>query len=274
MLVTLGQAFADSPGTVLQKLAETILSVLRCGLAGISLMTEDGKRFYWPAIAGAWTPHIGGGTPRFRSVRRRARSQHAAVVQASGAVYTYIRPVTPPIEEALLVPFHVKGKTVGTIRAIAHNDRRKFDNEDLRQLSSLGRCAASAYQARRRRRPWKSTATPAGLAAIVDSSDDAIVGKTLNGVITSWNLGRRKIFGYTAAEAVDENITLIIPAERRAEEEDVLAHFRAGRSGSLRDHMHQTKDGRRINISLTISPIRNGAGKSSARPRLRGHHLE
>jgi PAS domain S-box-containing protein len=149
-LVALSQALADSPLTVLQKLAETILETFHAGSAGVSLLTKEdgGKHFYWPAIAGVWKPHIGGGTPRdfgpcgdvldrnspllFRHLERR---------------YTYFLPVTPAVAECLLVPFNVEGKAVGTIWAISHDDRRKFDNEDLRQLLSLGRFASSAYQA-------------------------------------------------------------------------------------------------------------------------------
>ena len=63
-LTTLAQALADSPTTILQKLADVLLEVLRADSAGISLLTEDRKSFYWPAIAGAWQPHLGGGTPR------------------------------------------------------------------------------------------------------------------------------------------------------------------------------------------------------------------
>src|SRR5258706_15529140 len=62
-LVALAQALADSPRTILQTLADTILEVLKAGSAGISLVTEDGTRFYWPAIAGMWKSYIGGGTP-------------------------------------------------------------------------------------------------------------------------------------------------------------------------------------------------------------------
>ena len=62
-LVALAQAMADSPRTILQTLADTILEVFKCDSAGISLLTKDEKRFYWPAIAGVWRPHIGGGTP-------------------------------------------------------------------------------------------------------------------------------------------------------------------------------------------------------------------
>ena len=99
------------------------------------------------------------------------------------------------------------------------------------------------------------------LAAIVESSDDAIISKTLDGIITSWNRGAENIFGYTAAEAVGQSITLIIPLERRAEEDDVLAHLRRGEKVDHFETERQTKDGRRLNISLTISPIKDSTGR-------------
>ena len=147
-LAMLVEALADSPRTILQTLADTILEVFQVGSAGISLLTRDEKSFVWPAIAGAWQAHIGGGTPRdfgpcgdvldhntpllFKHVERR---------------YAYFLPMTALAEECLLIPFYVKGKAVGTIWAIAHDDRRKFDAEDLRQLETLGRFASAAYQA-------------------------------------------------------------------------------------------------------------------------------
>ena len=98
------------------------------------------------------------------------------------------------------------------------------------------------------------------LAAIVDSSDDAIVSKTLDGVITSWNRGAEKLFGYTAAEAIGQHIFLIIPEDRRPEEEDVLARLRRGEKIDHFETVRQTKDGRLIPISLTVSPIRDAEG--------------
>jgi PAS domain S-box-containing protein len=99
------------------------------------------------------------------------------------------------------------------------------------------------------------------LAAIVNSSDDAIVGKTLDGVITSWNPGAERIFGYSAAEAVGQHILLIIPEERRAEEDMVLSRLRNGEKIDHFETVRRTKDGRRIPVSLTVSPIRDSKGR-------------
>ena len=147
-LVALAQALADSPRSVLQTLAETILDALRAGSAGISLLTTDETRFHWPAIAGAWRPHIGGGTPRdfgpCGDVLDRNAPQLFTHIERR---YPYFLPVTPLVEECLLVPFHVAGKAVGTIWAVAHDTRRKFDAEDRRLLVSLGTFASSACQA-------------------------------------------------------------------------------------------------------------------------------
>jgi PAS domain S-box-containing protein len=100
----------------------------------------------------------------------------------------------------------------------------------------------------------------ARLAAIVDSSDDAIVSKTLQGVIVTWNRAAERMFGYTVAEAVGQHITLIIPAERHAEEDDVLARIRRGEIVDHFETVRQRKDGTRLNISLTVSPIRDARG--------------
>ena len=148
-LVALAQALADSPRTILQTLAGTILEVLKAGSAGVSLLTEDQQSFYWPAVAGAWQPHIGGGTPRNFGPCGDVMDCNAALLfKQIERRYPYFRAVTPPVEEALLVPFHVDGKAVGTIWAIAHDGLRKFDAEDLRLLTSLGGFASAAYQSR------------------------------------------------------------------------------------------------------------------------------
>ena len=99
------------------------------------------------------------------------------------------------------------------------------------------------------------------LAAIVASSDDAIISKNLDGIITSWNKSAERIFGYTPEEAIGRHITLIIPPERHTEESDILARLRRGERV---DHFHtvrRRKDGSFLEVSLTISPVRDLSGR-------------
>lgn len=98
------------------------------------------------------------------------------------------------------------------------------------------------------------------LSAIVESSGDAIVSKTLEGIITSWNRSAERMFGYTAAEAVGQSIRLIIPHDRQEEEEYILGRIRRGERVNF-ETVRQAKDGRRLDISLTVSPIRDSSGR-------------
>jgi two-component system, chemotaxis family, CheB/CheR fusion protein len=101
----------------------------------------------------------------------------------------------------------------------------------------------------------------AHLAAIVQSSDDAIVSKTLEGLIRSWNRAAERLFGYTAEEAVGQPITLIIPPERVQEEQEMLQKLRCGQRIDHFETVRVAKSGRRIDVALTISPICNANGE-------------
>jgi PAS domain S-box-containing protein len=99
------------------------------------------------------------------------------------------------------------------------------------------------------------------LAAIVDSSDDAIVSKTLDGVITSWNNSAERMFGYTREEAVGQHITLIIPKDRRDEEVKIAERLRRGERVDHFETVRVRKDGTLLDLSLTISPVKDAAGR-------------
>jgi PAS domain S-box-containing protein len=99
------------------------------------------------------------------------------------------------------------------------------------------------------------------LMAIVESSDDAIISKNLEGIITSWNTGAERVFGWTAEEAVGRSITLVIPAELRDQETVILRRLQAGELIEHFETVRQTKTGDRINVSLTISPVRDNSGR-------------
>ncbi len=99
------------------------------------------------------------------------------------------------------------------------------------------------------------------LSAIVDSSDDAIISKTLNGIITSWNKSAERIFGYAAEEAVGQPITMLIPPDRLQEEPEIISRLKRGERVDQFETIRKRKDGTLIDISLTISPILDGSGK-------------
>jgi PAS domain S-box-containing protein len=101
----------------------------------------------------------------------------------------------------------------------------------------------------------------ARLAAIVESSDDVILSKTLEGIITSWNKGAEKIYGYTAEEAVGQPVSMLVPPERPNEIPEILQKIRLGEKVDHFETVRMTKDGRRLDISLTVSPIRNSEGE-------------
>lgn len=148
VLTGLVQALADAPSTILQTLADTLLDVFQAHSAGLSLLTEDGDGFYWAAIAGQWKPHIGGGTPRDFGPCSDVLDHGAPLLFTRWERrYPYLLEAIPIAEEGLLVPFYVGGEAVGTIWTIAHDESRRFDAEDMRQLQCFGRFASAAYQA-------------------------------------------------------------------------------------------------------------------------------
>src|SRR5215204_4254592 len=102
---------------------------------------------------------------------------------------------------------------------------------------------------------------PYWLTALIESADDAIISKTLEGVITSWNKGAERIFGYTPDEVIGKPVTILIPEGHLDEEPTILAQLRAGERIEHYETVRITKDGRLVDISLTVSPIIGPGGK-------------
>jgi PAS domain S-box-containing protein len=257
-LIALAQVMATSPESVLQRLADTALALCRADSAGLSLLEESDQRsnFHWRAIAGQWSPHLNGGTPRDFGPCGTVLDLNVALMCSHPELdFPYFGEVQPLLEEGLLIPFYVKGEAVGTIWIVAHDKSRRFDAEDLRVMTNLGTFAAAAYQT------FLSLNVTGQIASIVESSDDAIVSKDLNGIIKSWNNGAERIFGYTAGEVIGKPVTSLIPASRQDEESEILERIRRGERVDHYETVRQRKDGSLIDVSLTVSPVKNSHGK-------------
>jgi len=131
---------------------------------------------------------------------------------------------------------------------------------DARRLSGApaSRIVLTFHDVTERKQAERTTSL---LAAIVDSSDDAIISKKLDGTLTSWNQSAERLFGYKAAEAIGQHITLIVPWERRSEEEDILRRLAGGERVEHFETVRRRRDGTYLDVSLTISPIRDTAGR-------------
>jgi PAS domain S-box-containing protein len=266
-LVALATALADSPRTILQTLAETALEVLQADSAGLSLLTKDEQRFYWAAIAGAWQPHIGGGTPRDFGPCGDVLDRNVPMLFTHWERrYPYFC-VTPPLaEEGLLVPFYVHGRAVGTIWAIAHTEHRKFDAEDLRLLESLGRFASAAYQAlasiddltvqiaAREKAEAAVRELANGLEAklrrLVDANIIGICLWHLDGQILEANDAFLRLVGYDREELVSGRVSWreITPDTWRATDEQALAELAATGSCAPFEKEYVRKDGSRVPV--------------------------
>jgi two-component system CheB/CheR fusion protein len=133
------------------------------------------------------------------------------------------------------------------------------DNEERQELHPVGPRSSEGYLLAPQGTEGDFAA--ARLAAIVESSHDAIISKTLEGIIRTWNTAAERLFGYTAEEAVGKPITLLIPPDRLDEEKTILARLSRGERIEHYETVRRAKDGRLIDLSLTISPIRDAQGR-------------
>jgi PAS domain S-box-containing protein len=289
-LVRLRSALADSPSTIFQTLADTILDITKCDSAGLSLLTVDGKkpdprgkRFYWPAIAGMWNPHVGGGTPRhFGPCGDVLDHNRTLLFRHFERRYPYLLSVIPAAEECLLVPFYVGGKAVGTIWAIMHSDRRKFDAEDDRVMGSLGKFASSAYQAlayiddlkiqilEREKAEAEAYELARGLEAkirrLVEANVVGIVLWNIEGAITGANEAFLHMVQYASEDIAAGRVrwTDLTPAEWCASDKRALADLKAFGMFQPFEKEYFRKDGSRVPVLLGGTLFERGGNEGVA----------
>lgn len=138
---------AKAPEEFFDKLVHSVLQFSSADSAGVSLLVEEKGKFVWPAVTGGLAAYIGGGTPMDFGPCGTVLDRNAPILFVHPERhFTYLEPITPPLEEVLLVPFHMNGKPVGTVWAVIHQPGKHFESEDKRLLQNLSGFAATAYR--------------------------------------------------------------------------------------------------------------------------------
>jgi PAS domain S-box-containing protein len=235
---------------------DAILSILRCDRASILLFDKhDVMRFVaWRALSEQYLKAVDGHSP-WKADDSFAEPICIADIDKATDLPEELKAAVRAERIAALafIPIFAGGKIAGKFMAYYDAPHGFTDREMVagttiaRQLGfGLGRLRAEETTRR--------------LAAIVETSDDAIISKNLDGVIQTWNRGAANIFGYTAEEVVGQPVTVLMPPERYDEEPSILARLRRGERIDHYQTVRRRKDGSLLDISLTVSPIRDNAG--------------
>ncbi|MDR3449969.1 MAG: PAS domain S-box protein, partial [Alphaproteobacteria bacterium] len=248
---------SSKPAEVYHAALAAIQGAIGCDRAAICLLDDDGEPdlIVLPEISAAFRAALG---------RWSAKSAEATYLEnVAGSEIPEALKISAAIEGVQSLSFipvmaqgAVKGQLVlGFIRPHRLDQSQQvFALAIARQLGfSLERMAAEATRSRAEERLLY-------LAAMVESSDDAIITKDLDGIITSWNSGAERIFGYSANETIGKPITIIIPEERHEEERMILASLRRGQRIEHFETVRRSRDGQLIDISLTVSPVKDFFG--------------
>jgi PAS domain S-box-containing protein len=254
---------ADTPTAIYDAALSALFDGLNCDRASI-LLYDDAKvmRFVaWRGLSDRYRKAVDGHSP-WRPDEKAAAPICVADFSATDQPDVLKQTIAGEGIVALaFIPLVANGRLIGKFMTY-YNKRHDFtaDETDLaltiaRQLAfSLSRLGAEEGRQR-------AEGARAHLAAIVESSDDAIVGKNLDGIIQSWNKGAERLFGYGAEEAIGKSVTLLIPPERLHEEPEIIGRIRKGERVDHYETVRRRKDGSLFDISLTVSPIKNADGE-------------
>jgi PAS domain S-box-containing protein len=286
MLAAASRSFAEAAPdheAILRTVAETIAEETGDACT-VRLLSDDGlwlkpvaahhpdptlKSAIWEIVrgtadrtdSGVWRPVVEEGRVVRLGVPRDGIPPDASEAQAE-----FIR--RHPMSGIMGAPLIARGRTLGGISLVRYGRAEAYVEEDERFLGDLADRAALAidnallYREARdevvtRERAEKSSRR---LAAIVETSEDAILSKTLDGTISSWNRGAERLYGYRAEEVLSKPVSILAPPELPREVPEILEKIGRGQKVEHFDTVRVTKDGRRLNVSLSVSPLRDGAG--------------
>lgn len=254
--------YATSLPDVYDTALDAILAALACERASILLFDDaDVMRFVgWRGLSDGYRRAVEGHSPwsRDEGNPRPVYFEDVSKSDVSDALKETI--AQERIAAVAFIPILIGGRLAG--KFMAYYDRpHPFDESELDVALTLARQLGFGI-ARLRAEQARCIAEERAqlLASIVESSDDAIVSKDLNGIIRTWNSGAERLFGYSAGEIIGKPVTILFPPGREDEEPGILARIRSGERIHHYETVRRRKDGSLLDISLTVSPVRDGAG--------------
>lgn len=255
--------YAASLSDVYDAGLDAILAALACERASILLFDDDDvMRFVgWRGLADGYRKAVEGHSPWDRS-ERNPRPVYFEDVGQSGLSDALKETVAQErIAAVAFIPIMIGGRLAGKFMAY-YDKPHRFAEAEIDVALTLARQLGFGV-ARLRAEQARSLAEERAqqLVFVVESSDDAIISKDLDGIIRTWNSGAERLFGYTAGEAIGQPVTILFPPGLEDEEPGILARIRRGERIHHYETVRRRKDGSLLDISLTVSPVRDGEGR-------------
>jgi PAS domain S-box-containing protein len=254
---------ADRREAVYDAALDAISGALGCERTSILLVDESGvMRFVaWRGLSDAYRRGLDGHSPWMRNAKD---PQPICIEDVDSADLPDSLKATVKAEgitACAFIPLMAKGELIGKFMAY-YRVPHAFTQGEIDLAVTVARQLGFGIE-RICSDEERRSAEQAGrlLVSIIENSDDAIVSKDLNGIVTSWNQGAERVFGYTAEEMVGRPIVTLIPPDRHNEEADILNRIRRGERIDHFETVRRRKDGTLIDVSLTVSPVRDGTGK-------------
>jgi PAS domain S-box-containing protein len=254
---------ARSAEAVYDAALDAIFRALRCARASILLFDPASvMRFVaWRGLSENYRRAVDGHSPWTADAPSPEPFFHADLAQADLAPELKATIRAEGIGALAFIPLVQGGRLLGKFM-VYFDAPHEFQQEELDVAMAIARQLAFAVERMRAEESRQRNMLAAlQLAAIVESSDDAIASKDLNGVVTSWNKAAERLFGYSAAEMIGKPIAVLIPDDRQDEEPQILRRIRSGERIEHYETIRRRKDGRLLDISLTVSPMRDETGR-------------
>jgi PAS domain S-box-containing protein len=247
---------ASSPSEVYEAALDAILPALRCERASILLFDEAGvMRFVaWRGLSDDYRRTVEGHSPwtSHATDPEPVCIDDVEAADVDDGLKTTVR--AERIGALAFIPLMASGRLIGKFMTY-YGHPHAFTAAELDLAVTIARQLGFAVENMRTEQVQHQ------LAAIVTSSDDAIISKGLDGIIQSWNRGAERLFGYAAADVVGKPITILFPADRVSEEDMLLERVRRGERVESYETVRRRKDGSRVDISLTVSPVKGSDGR-------------